>query len=140
MAIEVACPQCGKRLRVRPEYAGQSMLCPSCSATITVPSGRPAADRETRHPAARRRAPRRRRDPEDEDDRDYDSGYAPCPKCGGREARRVTFTFWGSFYGPALLTHVRCPECGTAYNGKTGRSNLPWVIGCVTAPLLMIAG
>jgi hypothetical protein len=25
--------------------------------------------------------------------------------------------------GPSLFTHVKCYRCGTAYNGKTGRSN-----------------
>jgi hypothetical protein len=51
------------------------------------------------------------------------SAYAPCPSCGAEEAKKVPFTFWGGFIGPAPLTHVRCPHCGTAYNRKTGRSN-----------------
>jgi hypothetical protein len=25
--------------------------------------------------------------------------------------------------GPKLISHVECPNCGTRYNGKTGRSN-----------------
>lgn len=35
----------------------------------------------------------------------------------------MTWTIWGSFYGPALFSHVRCRDCGYAYNGRTGRSN-----------------
>ena len=65
--------------------------------------------------------------------------YAPCPRCGTGGATRVTWTPWGSFYGPALLTHVRCPKCGCAYNGRTGGSNLVPAIFFVLIPLLLIA-
>jgi hypothetical protein len=138
MAIEISCPQCAKKLRVRPEYAGAAMLCPGCSTSLTIPGG-PGPRREDRPPEPPSGRPPRRQRVVDEDDGEHDSGYKPCPKCGGRHAQRVTFTFWGSFYGPALLTHVRCPDCGTAYNGKTGGSNLIWAVGCVTLPLLGIA-
>ena len=30
--------------------------------------------------------------------------------------------------GPALLTHVKCEECGTQYNGKTGKSNTTGIV------------
>jgi phage FluMu protein Com len=50
--------------------------------------------------------------------------YADCPECNNRgNATRVGFTWWGGLVGPALLTHVRCNECGTGYNGKSGKSN-----------------
>jgi hypothetical protein len=49
--------------------------------------------------------------------------FAPCPKCGGRSAKRISFTFWGGAIGPRLFNHVKCFACGTTYNGKTGRSN-----------------
>jgi ribosomal protein S27E len=138
MTIHLSCPSCGKNLSVRDEYAGQTMLCPGCSGQLTVPSGanppdvvQPKPRREAEEP---RRRPRRRRD-----DEDYrDTGFVPCPKCAGRRAERVLFTFWGSFYMPALLTHVRCPDCGATYNGKTGGSNLGWAIGCFTVPLIII--
>jgi hypothetical protein len=64
--------------------------------------------------------------------------YKPCPRCGARKSERVVFTFWGSFYGPALFTHVRCPRCSYAYNGRTGRSNLIPAIIFVTVPLVLI--
>jgi hypothetical protein len=51
------------------------------------------------------------------------SEYAPCPECDAEDAEKVTFTWWGGLIGPALFTHVKCQECGTAYNGRTGRSN-----------------
>jgi len=49
--------------------------------------------------------------------------YAPCPNCSCTDADKVSFTWWGGVVGPALFTHVRCQECGTTYNGKTGKSN-----------------
>ena len=60
---------------------------------------------------------------DEEDDAPRGPDYAPCPQCGARGAKRILWTFWGSFYGPALMSHVRCPECRTAYNGKSGKSN-----------------
>lgn len=51
------------------------------------------------------------------------SKYAPCPNCGAYGATKVGFTWWGGVLGPALMTHVKCPNCRTCYNGKTGRSN-----------------
>ncbi len=88
------------------------------------------------------RRPRRRRpaddydddDEEDDDDRprrrrsrrgirEGRSGYYSCPECDADAAERVSFTWWGGLIGPAMLSHVRCRNCGTAYNGKSGRSN-----------------
>lgn len=54
--------------------------------------------------------------------------FAPCPQCDGTSAKRLSFTFWGGAIGPRLLTHVRCDQCGTTYNGKTGKSNLTAII------------
>jgi hypothetical protein len=48
---------------------------------------------------------------------------AGCPSCASREAVPVSFTWWGGFLGPKLLSHVQCSACGAAYNAKTGRSN-----------------
>lgn len=74
---------------------------------------------------------------EDEEDEPY-TEYVPCPRCGARRSERVVFTFWGSFYGPALLTHVQCPKCYYKYNGKTGKSNLIPAIIFVLVPLFLI--
>src|SRR5262249_3435469 len=81
----------------------------------------------------------------DEDERDEEedrprSRWKPCPRCDARGARRVTWTPWGSFYGPALFSHVRCRECGYAYNGRTGGSNLHWAIIFGMVPLILILG
>jgi transposase-like protein len=49
--------------------------------------------------------------------------YAPCPKCGQSNAQKVNFTWWGGALGPRLISHVKCQNCATEYNGKTGKSN-----------------
>lgn len=88
------------------------------------------------------RRPRKRKREEDDDepeddDEEYErrrrrrrrersrrGAYADCPECSNRgDATSVGFTWWGGIVGPALFTHVRCNECGTCYNGKTGKSN-----------------
>lgn len=40
----------------------------------------------------------------------------------------MSFTWWGGVIGPKVLTHVKCPQCGHAYNGKTGRDNTNGII------------
>ena len=49
--------------------------------------------------------------------------YAPCPNCGQSNADKVSFTWWGGALGPRMLNHVKCKNCNTEYNGKTGKSN-----------------
>jgi len=49
--------------------------------------------------------------------------YAPCPNCGQNNAKKVSFTWWGGALGPGLMKHVKCQNCNTEYNGKTGKSN-----------------
>jgi hypothetical protein len=49
--------------------------------------------------------------------------YAPCPKCGQSNAKKVGYTWWGGALGPSMFTHVKCQNCDTQYNGKTGQSN-----------------
>lgn len=54
--------------------------------------------------------------------------YAPCPKCGGSNAEKMSFTWWGGLLGPKLLTHVKCPNCKATFNGKTGKDNTTNII------------
>ncbi len=49
--------------------------------------------------------------------------YAPCPKCGQSNAKKISYTWWGGALGPSMFTHVKCQSCSTQYNGKTGKSN-----------------
>jgi predicted Zn finger-like uncharacterized protein len=117
---------------VRPAGKPRMRECPSCGER------NPVAARKCRYcrawldedePEAEDRGPRRRRK----------TSYVPCPKCGARGATRVTWTIWGSFYGPAMFNHVRCPDCGYKYNGRTGRSNLIPAIIFITIPAILIA-
>lgn len=49
--------------------------------------------------------------------------FAPCPKCTNINAEQLSFTWWGGILGPKILTHVKCRDCGTTFNGKTGKDN-----------------
>jgi predicted RNA-binding Zn-ribbon protein involved in translation (DUF1610 family) len=113
----------------KPKKASAKQPCPEC--------GEPVSRTATKCPYCKA--------PLDEDDEEDDereqrkrSKFKPCPRCGESGARRVVWTIWGSFYGPALFTHVRCPGCGYAYNGRSGRSNLIPAIIFVTVPLVLI--
>ena len=53
---------------------------------------------------------------------------APCPKCGQSNADKINYTWWGGAIGPRLFSHVKCNNCGTAYNGKSGNSNTTNII------------
>lgn len=111
------CPECGERIPV------EARKCRYCKAV---------ADEEVEELD----------EAEDEEEEDTPSKkrskYKPCPRCGEVGAKRVVWTAWGSFYGPAMFTHVRCPECGYKYNGKSGRSNLIPAIIFVSVPLIII--
>jgi len=49
--------------------------------------------------------------------------YAPCPNCGQSNVKKIKYTWWGGALGPAIFNHVKCQNCSTEYNGKTGKSN-----------------
>jgi hypothetical protein len=153
---------------VRDEYAGKKLKCPRCSAVVAVPEGQaaepltpleaaepyvaevlpaprpvprqaqPVTGIEEGAPTARPARHAHDEGPEGRQPRRRGKDYAPCPRCGSGGATRVVWTPWGSFYGPALLTHVRCPQCGHAYNGRTGRSNTLAATFFVLVPLILI--
>jgi hypothetical protein len=54
--------------------------------------------------------------------------YVNCPQCGGSNVAKPWFTWWGGVVGQHLLTHVKCNDCKTAFNGKTGQSNTSAII------------
>lgn len=64
--------------------------------------------------------------------------FAPCPNCGCTFATKVGFTLWGGVLGPWLFTHVKCQQCQTAYNGKTGKSNTTAIVMYVVVSLLLV--
>ena len=53
---------------------------------------------------------------------------AQCPKCSSSNAKPVGFTWWGGVIGPKMFSHVKCQDCGRAYNGKTGKDNTTNII------------
>src|SRR5205823_11624228 len=117
-------------LRVRDDLAGKRVKCPRCAQPIPVPGDEEEAEERytevkpvdsPRKKPARRRAEEEEEDyPEEEEREARRSKYKACPQCGAYGARRVKWTFWGSFYGPAMFNHVECPDCGYRYNGRTG--------------------
>lgn len=145
MLDSISCPNCEAKLRVREEMAGKSVKCPRCAETITVPTRDAVTDtpRPPTDKAGTEVEPENdvaTVEPDDEDSRPERprSKYQPCPECGARGARRVPWTFWGSHIGPRLFHHVRCRECGYAYNGMTGGSNMLWAAIFLTIPALAI--
>jgi len=162
MKLEIICPACKKEFRFTDRGGLESVPCPHCgdqvskdlgtivaeeSAEATKVKSRPATgDQTQRCPQCGKPIPIRARKckycrawlDEDMEVEEVHSDYVPCPRCGTRGAERVVFTFWGSFYGPALFTHVQCPKCYYKYNGKTGRSNLIPALVFVLVPLLLI--
>jgi hypothetical protein len=55
------------------------------------------------------------------------SELAKCPKCGARSATRVRYNWWGGALGPRLFHVVKCKQCRTQYNSRSG-STLTLVI------------
>jgi DNA-directed RNA polymerase subunit RPC12/RpoP len=161
MKLEVRCPSCQKEFRFTDQGNTKTVPCPHCgdevskdqAATIveeavqaTKPTSRTKAGEGTQRcpqcgkiiPVQARKCKFCRTWIDEEEEEPIETEYAPCPRCGARQSRRVVFTFWGSFYGPALFTHVQCPKCHYKYNGKTGRSNLIPAILFVMVPLIGI--
>jgi hypothetical protein len=77
-------------------------------------------DEEEERPRRRRKGGRRRR---------WHGEWADCPNCGAPgDATRLSYTLWGGFVGPLFICHVRCNQCGTTYNGKSGDYNTTRII------------
>lgn len=54
---------------------------------------------------------------------DNTSQFEKCPKCRSKNAKEVSFTWWGGALGPKMFNHVKCQTCGKGYNGETGKDN-----------------
>jgi hypothetical protein len=165
MPIQLRCPECNKPLKVKEELAGKKVKCPGCGKPVPVPAAEeepePVVEEVQEAPpkpgksakaavTSRPKAPAEVEPTDDDEPEEEERGakgkaakgggsqWVPCPKCGATGARRVKYTFWGSFYGPKLFSHVRCQQCRTTYNGKTGGSNIIPAIGCVALPAMGI--
>lgn len=134
----VRCKHCRAALRLRPEYVGKKLRCPRCQGTTSVHAIQATPPAPAAQPVAYDLGPDDYdREPEGDD---FASEWVACPRCGAQESERVLWTFWGSFYGPALFDHVECPACGTRYNGRTGRSNFVPALIFTLIPTLLIMG
>jgi DNA-directed RNA polymerase subunit RPC12/RpoP len=110
-----------------PQRPAKMQPCPECGARIPAQAQScPACGAELDEEEEEEPRPRGR------------GKYVPCPRCEGTDIKKVKYTFWGSFYGPQMFHHVRCEDCGYAYNGKTGGSNLLPAILFITIPLILI--
>jgi hypothetical protein len=50
---------------------------------------------------------------------------APCFSCGSTRGEPAGYRWWGP---GALMSEVRCLDCGVYYNAKSGQSNGPWIL------------
>lgn len=66
-------------------------------------------------------------------------GVARCPKCQAASASKVGFNWWGGALGPRLFHVVKCNQCGTQYNGRTG-GKLTTVIIVYQVVVLLVLG
>ena len=55
-----------------------------------------------------------------------------------RPSEESQFYFVGGAFGPNIFTHVKCQNCNTEYNGKTGKSNQQNIIIYIVVSLLVI--
>jgi DNA-directed RNA polymerase subunit M/transcription elongation factor TFIIS len=141
MAETLVCPKCDSPILVPAAHVGEEIVCPKCEELVSVPSGQAGPETVREAPALAGDLARRPASIEPDEDAPPPKGgaFKPCPRCGAEGAKRVLFTPWGSFYGPALFNHVRCPECRYAYNGRSGGSNLIPAVLFVVIPLLLMA-
>jgi uncharacterized paraquat-inducible protein A len=142
MAETLVCPNCDSPIRVPASHAGAKIACPQCEKLVAVPGAQTAGPEDIMEGTPVVGEENRLLAPVEPDEDAAPSkrkSFKPCPRCGAEGAKRVLFTPWGSFYGPALFNHVRCPECRYAYNGRSGGSNLIPAILFVTVPLVLMA-
>jgi hypothetical protein len=134
----IRCPGCKEVLKLpaaapapQPAKAAPAPSAIKKAAPPPVPKRRPPEDDdeeiavaeaveededEDDEPRPRKRKRRKRRGRQ--------GSYADCPNCDAPgDASRVGFTWWGGILGPRMLSHVRCNDCGTCYNGSSGKSN-----------------
>lgn len=120
--VKCRCQMCGKMAKVPEGFQASKMPCPYCGAANQVPAEEGAAGKPE--------------EPLDvlpvtaEDRRDVRRSWTGvcCPQCQSPDFQAVTFTWWGGLLGPKLFNHVKCLDCGTKFNGKTGQSNTTAIV------------
>ncbi len=64
----------------------------------------------------------------------------PCPSCGGRDAEKVTFSWWGGLLGPRLIKQVRCKRCSNTFRGDSGKPCTGFVVGYLIVTGVIVLG
>ena len=141
MAETFVCPKCDGPIPAPAGRVSAEIVCPKCEELVSVAAGRPGTEAVMGGMPSAGEAAHRLASHELDEDAPLlkRRTFKPCPRCGAEGAKRVLFTPWGSFYGPALFNHVRCPECRYAYNGRSGGSNLIPAVLFVAIPLILMA-
>ncbi len=167
MPIDVTCPECEKKLRLRDEVAGKRVKCPKCGHKFVCqePTGEEDEDNETialaeeKRPAkAIKPAKRQRRDDDDEDEDDDD---APRKRKRSREVEQVATPIAPLIWGLLALV-LPCPIVGLAIGsiafakanaelgnlpagrkGQSARRNMKiamglGVVGCILSVVLSV--
>lgn len=92
-AVEISCPNCGKKLKVPAELAGKRVKCKDCQEVFAVPAPKPAKPAPAAKPAAAPPPPPKKPYEEEEDDDDvpgqparvigviHESDIPRCPHC-----------------------------------------------------------
>lgn len=140
---KVRCPGCKEVVTLPAATTAVKAAPPAAPTPIRkagpppVPKRRPARDEED-EPVEMTGAEDESDEDEEEEDRPRRKRakkkrrrgeYENCPECDSPGfATKVGFTWWGGVLGPWMLTHVRCNECGTCYNGRTGKSNTTAIV------------
>lgn len=70
----------------------------------------------------------------------FDGQFLACPFCGGQDIQKLSYTWWGGMLGPKLCTHVKCRSCKKTYNGKSGRSNLRFILTYQIIAVVVVLG
>ena len=63
----------------------------------------------------------------------------PCPGCSGERADVVPYDPLKGRAGPRAIDHVQCRDCGTQFNGETGRPIHHRFLKTMLFPLIAIA-
>lgn len=67
-------------------------------------------------------------------------GWAECPNCGAAgDAKKVKYTWWGGVLAPKMFAIVRCNQCGTSYNGRSGKYCTVGMIIYLSVGILLVA-
>ena len=149
VSTSVQCPGCQKLLKVSEHLAGTNVRCPSCGSSVevrdipvvteveAVPGPRRADGRIPCPECGQPISPKAKKCPRcrtwldlaaPPQDAVAEFAYPPCPNCHSRDVRKLTWTIWGSFYGPAVLGLVRCNRCRQTFSRRTGQPNLGGIL------------